>query len=101
MTRCCKSSSTSEPVDKIIAAYQPGLDEFAKEREKYFPGQGVSLGIDENLGVFAGDDFREATGKIVVHRPGKPLKVVHEFSIVGGFSIFIRALSFHIGLFFS
>jgi uncharacterized protein YbbC (DUF1343 family) len=24
-----------EPVDKIIAAYQPGLDEFAKERGKY------------------------------------------------------------------
>jgi hypothetical protein len=24
-----------EPVDKIIAGYQPGLDQFAKEREKY------------------------------------------------------------------
>jgi len=26
---------SGEPVDKIIAAYQPGLDEFAKERGKY------------------------------------------------------------------
>jgi uncharacterized protein YbbC (DUF1343 family) len=26
---------SGEPVDKIIAACQPGLDEFAKEREKY------------------------------------------------------------------
>jgi uncharacterized protein YbbC (DUF1343 family) len=26
---------SGEPVDQIIAAYQPGLDEFAKERQKY------------------------------------------------------------------